>query len=889
MAPFARAIAGAVLTLSAGLSLAAQKQGPPTSAFFQRLTEQQAGALFHQTILPLFKTKCFGCHGTAKRFEGGLDLRTRDALMKGGEHGAVVIPGSAVRSSLYGGVTWQDESLRMPPKESERLTTAEVASIRAWIDAGATWPDQAPTRNSSAAPTASQIADTWAFQPVKRREIPRLKGKSKATRTPVDAFLLARLKAKGLKPARRADKLSLIRRATYDLTGLPPAPQEVQDFLNDKRADAFDRLVERLLASPRYGEQWGRHWLDVARYSDTAGFSNDFERPNAWRYRDYVIRSFNEDQPFDQFIREQIAGDEIHPENAAAQIAVGFLRMGPWEHTGMSVAAVTRQQFLDDVTNSVGITFLALPLRCARCHDHKFDPIPTRDYYRLQAVFAPAQFAQSKTSFLPVEDTSGFADSQKEIERRLRINEARLQAIKAKAERALADLLKLHGVTRVEELPAAARPKDRRFGLSEADMEQQRVYGKRLAYYRRELQRYQPLAFSLNTAKPKDAAEWPQVRILAGGSLRSPGATVTPGILSATPGPHNLPPSPTGRRTALANWIANPENPLTARVMANRIWQYHFGKGLVETSNNFGKMGKRPTHPELLDWLATYFVEHGWSVKAMHRLIMGSAAYQRASRPANPNALAKTDPENRLLSYFPPRRLTAEELRDSILAVSGELNLKAGGPGSFPEINEDVALQPRQIMGTIAPAYAPSPSRAERHRRTIYTFQARNLANPMLEVFNAPDSNLSCERRDETTVTPQAFTLFNSQFVHDMALAMAIRLVKEAPKLDEQIEHAFLLAYGRRPTRAERRLARRHVAEMIEHHRQTPPVKRERPEKIVRTFIGELSGQPFTVEEDRDLKDYEENAQPGDVGPETRALAELCLVLLNSNEFVYLH
>ena len=363
------------------------------------------------------------------------------------------------------------------------------------------------------------------------------------------------------------------------------------------------------------------------------------------------------------------------------------------------------------------------------------------------------------------------------------------------------------------------------------------------------------MAFGVTTGEQDPEA----THILVGERLDAPGEAVTPGLLSAVldlgrmggdSAAWEVPEAEAGRRLALARWIASPENPLTARVMVNRIWQHHFGTGLVATSNNFGKMGKRPTHPELLDWLASEFIESGWSVKSMHRLILRSSTYRRSGVPADPERLAEVDPENKLLSYFPPRRLTAEEIRDAILAVSGELSSTAGGPPVHPEINQDVALQPRQIMGTVAPAYRPSPTREERHRRTIYTAQIRNLPNPLLEVFNAADMNNSCERRDASTVAPQVFALFNGRFPHDMALAMAVRLEGLADDLPGRIEAAFRLAFGRGPTEQEMSICREHVAAMAEHHRAVEPAREDIPRQIVRHHVAELSGAPFTFVEE---------------------------------------
>jgi hypothetical protein len=746
--------------------------------------------------------------------------------------------------------------------------------------------------------SGSEISDAWAFNPVPPAAVPRV---SAQCPTPIDAFIFQKLEQAGLVAAPPAARLQLIRRVTYDLTGLPPTPEEVDGFLRDTSGVAFDKVVERLLASPRYGEQWGRHWLDVVRYADTAGYSNDYERPNAWRYRDYVIRSFNQDKPYNQFIVEQLAGDELEAGSQENLIATGFLRMGPWEQTSMSVAAVTRQQFLDDATQTTATTFLALTARCASCHDHKFDPIPTRDYYRLQAVFAPAQFEQRPAPFLAAENVARFDDAVTQVKRRIEENERRRKALEAGAQELL---LKQYGVSRIDELPREVV----RDGVADEAGEQIRALRKRIEYYQRELQRYQPLALSLSSGGAEKKIPAPDTHILIGGSLESPGDKVTPAVFSAAQGAAvTIPQTTEGRRLALARWIASPSNPLTARVMVNRIWQHHFGRGLVKTANNFGKTGERPTHPELLDWLARYFVEHGWSVKAMHRLIVKSAVYQRSAAHPEFERLNHVDPENKLLSHFSPRRLAAEELRDSILAAAGALNLEAGGPGVFPEINRDLALQPRQIMGTIAPAYEASPIKTQRNRRTIYTFQQRNLPNPLLEVFNGPNLNESCEQRDVSVAAPQVFALFNSQFLNDAALEMARNVdcgfrtadcgLKEDKTIGKSasrspkaaIERVFRQALQRRPSSQEMMRCLEHLERMNRYHAAVPSRAEAAPKRIVRSIIGELSGKQFDFEEDWDPATYEFNLKPGQVTDRVRALAELCLVLLNSNEFAYVY
>ncbi|HEX7897876.1 MAG TPA: PSD1 and planctomycete cytochrome C domain-containing protein [Planctomycetota bacterium] len=799
---------------------------------------------FSERVAPVLRAKCAGCHGEdPAKLKGELDVTSRAGLLKGGESGQPsILPGDPEKSPLYVAVTRRDPEFKMPPKDRDKLSAEEVEAFRAWIAGGAPWPSSGWSGGSA--------ADRWAFLPVKDVAPP-------GDGHPVDAFLGAALRAKDLAPAPAADRATLLRRVTFDLTGLPPTPEEVA------AGEAWEATVDRLLASPRYGEQWARHWLDVARYADSSGFSNDFERPNAWRYRDYVIRSLNADVPFDRFTVDQIAGDELDPADPEKLVAAGFLRMGPWEHTAMSVAAETRQFFLDDVTHQVAAVFLGLTMRCARCHDHKFDPLPTRDYYRLQAVFAPTQFAEREAPFLPSENTAGLAAARAATEARLKEKGYRTDG-------------------GVPDGPAAKRSLEK-------------VGTKRREHLERELLRAEPLAFSVYAGPPRTytsnqtkhplpasrEGEAADVFVLKGGALDAPGDRVEPGVPSAPVG-LRAPERPD--RLGLARWIADPANPLAPRVIVNRVWQHHFGgKGIVATPNNLGKMGKRPTHPELLDWLAGWFVKNGRSLKALHRLILTSDAYRRSDGAADAG-----DPGNDLLAVYPIRRLAAEEIRDAMLAVSGELRPEMGGPGVFPEINWDVALQPRHVMGGPAPMYQPSPRPDDRHRRTIYAFRLRTLADPMLEVLNRPGTEMSCERRDETTVTPQVFALFNGAFVHDRALATARRLENGSKDPAGRIDAAFRLAYGRPPSREELARCLDHHARMLERHRAAAPVRADPPRSVRREMIEEFTGETVRWIEDLDLmKAFVPDVKPWDVGPETRALAEICLVLFNSNEFLY--
>jgi hypothetical protein len=823
----------------------------------------------------------------------------------------------------------------MPPKQTDALIEEQIGFIRAWIAAGAPWPDDAriaaivadaaegvvvPTRGGLSEDwTRRRYApeDLWAYRPVRRPEVPEIRNAA----SPIDAFLNARLDAVGLAPAPRASRRTLIRRASFDLLGLPPSPERIDAFVNDPRGDreAFSALVDELLASPHYGERWGRHWLDVVRYADTAGFANDYERPNAWRYRDYVVRAFNDDTPFDQFVREQVAGDELDEDDPEALIATGFLRMGPWEQTGMSVAKVTRQQFLDDVTDLVGQAFLAHPLQCARCHDHKFDPIPTRDYYAIQAVFATTQFADRDAPFLPEENTQAGFDGLRSLDERIDRYEAILRDLQAKAEAAARSWYAERGLddaprnVKFQQGVPADQVVPKNYGLTAEDLGLERIARKSLERHRWERERYRPVAFSVysgatrslrNVSSPITLPDDPlhggtveRTAILAGGDVFSPTEPVAPGALSCVPlieGPTSspmgaeIPDAVAGRRRAFADWLARPENPLTARVMVNRIWQGHFGRGIVASANNFGTRGEKPSHPELLDWLAAEFVRSGWSIKAMHRRIMTSDAYARSTRHLDPDGLAAKDPKGVLLARFRPRRLAAEEIRDAMLTASGELNPALGGVPVRPDMNREAALQPRQVMGTYAPAYQPSPRPEDRNRRTLYAMVVRGQRDPFLTVFNQPSPEEPCERRSSSTVPTQALTLFNSAESFDRALATAARIQGETNSRKGAVRQAFLLITGREPDAEALRACLDHWQAMTVRHRAVAITPKALPTTVSRRAIDENTGEPFTFTEDLEsVRDYVPDLQPSDVDAETRALADVCLVLFNANAFLY--
>ncbi len=892
--------------------------------------------LFALKVKPLLAQKCFSCHND-EDLEGDLVLTNREDMLLGGESSDdVLVPGNAAGSLMYIATTWTDEDYEMPPKEADRLTEEQTWSIRDWINAGAPWvsdEDIEVIEERYAEGVVVQTSggldddwtyrryeeeDLWAYQPVVEPEVPSQSGKAH----PVDAFIDRKLYDIGLEPGHLADRRTLIRRASFDLIGLPPRPEEVEAFVEDPSPNdrAFQKVVDRLLEDPRYGEQWGRHWLDVVRYADSAGFSNDYERPSAWRYRDYVIRSFNRDKPFDRFIVEQVAGDEWDPENPEALLATGFLRMGPWEHTSMSVARITRQQYLDDVTDSVGQVFLSHPLQCARCHDHKFDPIPTRDYYRIQAVFATTHFADREVPFQENENLVG-VEEKVVMEKRLQYFQEMWYRLNQKSTEALKAWCKENGYEFAsrKKLLEQGVPEDqlpRNIGLTLEEIGIRKVGTKNVNRTEFEMNKFKPFALSVYSGlspenpqrsgsmltmpvDPMAEGDRSKTHILTGGDPFGYAEEVTPGVLSALPDSNDrleanafnrIPETPEGRRLAFAKWLASPKNSLVPRSMVNRIWHYHFGQGIVDTPNNFGAMGGKPSHPELLDFLAKRFIESGWSVKAMHRLIMSSETYRRSTEYKHRERLAEKDPLGKSYAVFKPRRLSAEEIRDSMLYVSGELSESIGGLPALPEINRDVATQPRQVMGSFAASYEPARTPEERNRRSVYAKKIRGLRNPFLEVFNQPSPDESCEARQSSTVTPQVFSLFNGEDTLYRSIGTANDLLEKNKSRKRVVEDLFRRAYGRKPDRQELGLSLDHWKEMESYHqgREFPPREFER--EVVRTAVEEMSGEEFSFTEVLfGYDDYLQDPGLADVDAKTRALADLCLVVFNSNEFTYVY
>jgi mono/diheme cytochrome c family protein len=766
----------------------------------------------------ILETHCVTCHGIAKA--SGLDLRTRASLLAGGTRGPAVIAFN-VEKSLAIRLVAHEETPSMPPGKT--LAPADIDTLRRWIAAGALFEESeagsatAEKRKAEMAkledrPITPEERQFWAYRPPKASE-PAIK-----RRNPIDGFL-AVMAQKQITPSPRADRRTLIRRAYLDLLGLPPERAEVEAFVNDRRPDAWERLVEKLLASPHYGERWGRHWLDLVRFADSGGFERDFDWPNAWRYRDYVIKAFNDDKPYDRFIREQLAGDEFYPGSDEAIVATGYLRLGMDNNIKDER---TRMDELDDLVATTSLTFLGMTVGCARCHNHKFDPIPQKDYYRLQAVFfstrgyeyplvRPEEIAAHKAEMSRIDRLQEPLKKEKralEEPYRKRLFEEGLKALPEYMR--VAWQTPLDQRTDGQRLNALQIEKALVFDdekirpvLSPEDREKQDA----LIANIKQLDKERPKPYPAARAIKEDSREALPSYFLYRGSPDARGSLMSPGTLTvATNSEYKFPEPPADaqsswRRHGLADWIASPDNPLTARVMVNRIWQQHFGEGIVRTPSNFGKTGERPSHPELLDWLAVEFVSRGWSVKAMHRLMMTSDAYQMASDDIAANM--KVDPENRYFWRMGRQRLPAEIVRDLALAVSGSLQHTVGGPAVFPYIDPDLFQSSTSRTWPGKPDSDPST-----WRRSIYVFSKRSIRYPMFELFDQPDMVSSCALRNRSTIATQALLMMNNAFIIQQAKTFAQRLRTDAgADTGAQVDRAYELALARPPSPFERERA----------------------------------------------------------------------------------
>ena len=709
---------------------------------------------FNRDVATILVKRCLECHSDHKAM-GGLVLTTRANTLRGGDGGAAL------------SLTKPDESLllqrvvagEMPPEqrgESRKLPHEEIQVLSEWVAAGARWPDGRTLDQYESSSDVRGGRDWWSLQPVVR---PAASALSPARNSPIDAFIADKLAMHGFEPAPVADRRTLIRRLFYDVIGLPPTYEQTEAFVADESPEAWRTLVDSLLDSPHYGERWGRYWLDVVRYAETSGYERDQDKPFAWKYRDWVIDALNSDIPYDQFVLHQLAGDEIPNRDLKSVTATGFLMLGTWNDEPNDNQDYKYER-LEDLVHTTSSAFLGLTVKCARCHDHKFDPIPQVDYYRMASAFWPGP-----------------------IEARDR---------------------KLIGGPSAEEL-----------GVSEV------------------------LGWTDLTASPKP------LHVLKNGSRHTPLQAVTSAPLTAIPDLfHDFEPPAKGaattqRRLQLARWIASPDNPLTARVLVNRLWQHHFGQGLVRSPNSFGFRGDSPTHPKLLDWLAAEFVSGGWTLKRLHRLILNSDTWRQSTTHANHEQYSQTDSSNRLLWRADRRRLDAEALRDSLLAAAGQLDLRIGGVSFRPTISPEAL----EGLSRKASAWTESPAE-EQNRRSVYIYMKRHLLPPLMTTFDLCDTTVPNAKRDVTTVAPQALALLNSSFSHDQSSDLATRIVSVAKSPLEQSKLAWRFALGRKATPRELTLGKAHI-----------------------------DTQKLRFRDDKD--------------PERLALSSLCHVLFNSNEFIY--
>ncbi len=835
-----------------------------------------APVTYEQHVRPILKAYCFDCHGEGDKLKGGLDLRLRRLIAEGGDSGPAIVPGKRGDSLLFERVRKQE----MPPGK-KKLAAAEVALIGRWIDGGAKAVRPEPAQVGKGILITPEERAFWPFQPVRRPAVPRPRDGSRQ-RTPVDAFLLARLEENKLSFAPDAGKETLIRRAYFDLLGLPPTPDEVARFLADNRPDAYERLIDRLLASPRYGERWGRHWLDVAGYADSEGYTSaDPVRKYAYKYRDYVIRAFNADKPFDQFIREQLAGDEmvrppyrnLAPADVEKLVATGFLRTAPdGTASGGVDAALARNQVVAETIKVVSTSLLGLTVGCAQCHNHRYDPIPQADYYRLRAVFEPAYDcsnwrvpAARRVSLSTDADRRRAAQIEAEA---ARIDAERITKMNAYIERTFAKELqklpeKLREPIRLARRTPPAKRTAEQSRLLKENPSVNVTAGSLYLYDPKaaaDLKAIAGRAAALRATKPVEEfvralteipGRVPATHLFARGDHTQPKQAVLPGeltVLASGPAiPVKDPQRPTtGRRLAYANWLTSGKHPLTARVLVNRVWLHHFGRGLVNTPGDFGFLGERPTHPALLDWLADDFVAGGWRLKRLHRLLMTSTAYRQSSRRPAPDA----DPDNRLYCRMALRRLDAEAVRDAILAVGGTLNGKMFGP-AVPVIEDEVGqfvLGIENLNGENRPGPV-IPLRGEEFRRSVYVQVRRSRPLAVLDTFDLPAMEPNCTGRSSSTVAPQALMLMNSEFIVAHADHFADRVRREAgadPRA--QVAHAWRLAYGAAPSAEDVSDAAAFLAAQAAHFRAKAA----------------------------------KGADPGRL-----ALASLCQVLLGSNRFLY--
>ena len=853
---------------------------------------------FEREILPILRSRCFACHGTDNPM-AGLDLRTVESVLKGSANGPVISEGGSDKSILIRMISTKSMP---PPGTAEPLSEPELEKLRQWVDTLQVSPrmlgvnERATFTKVEAREVTAKDRELWAFRKPIKPPVPQVKNQ-KRVRTPIDAFVLAKLEAKGLTFSADAPGLVLMRRAQFDLVGLPPAPEQIVAFQGGSKPGAYEGLIDNLLASPHYGERWARHWLDVAGYTDVQLYDNSpisahlFD--GIWRYRDYVVRSLNAGKPYDRFLMEQIAGDELvdwrsakkyTPEILDSLVATGFLR-SVYDRTDPDIVNLPGERYdvLFHLLDKFGTGVMGLTLNCARCHSHKFDPIPQRDYYRFLSIFAPAynpaNWLQPKNRHLsnvPKLELEEIKKHNAEIDQRASAPKQKLERLRRPYKERLLEvkLEKLPAEIRAEAKDALATPEDNRDAVQKflvmkfqktLEVKPEEMTGalspehkaaatkleeqiKLLESYRRPTEKLQALW---------DVGPPPKMRLLQRGEVEAPGPPVQPGFLTilSPPGKSDLVKPPdlkgesSGNRLAMARWLTSRDHPLTARVIVNRVWQHHFGRGIVATPDNFGRQGSPPTHPELLDWLAVDFMDHGWGLKRLHKLIMTSTVYRQASRqPAEgkQSAALAVDPENKLLWRMNLRRLEAEAIRDAVLAASGKLDRTMGGAPIFaPAIADGFSKLQDAFTKSL-----PIPTEGE-WRRSLYLFARRYYPHTFLEVFDSPIMQTNCTRRLNSVSPLQSLTLLNDDFMVESAdyLADQVSGVAREGKAAQLIEAAYLLTLSRPPTVAEKELAQALLQDQEELHRRANMA----PDKAAKA-----------------------------------ALANLCHMLLASNEFLYI-
>ncbi len=801
-------------------------------------TQNDPDALARQ-VYALFQENCLECHGNMAEIASELDLRTDEGLQKGGAKGAAVVAHDPGASPLYTQLT--RASRPFMPFGRPQLSAGEIDLVRRWILAGASLsgvpeaaPGDGPTAEDLAHLEDRPITDEerayWAFVRPVRHAVPVTRDPT-WNENPIDAFLLAAMDTAGATPAPEADKVTLVRRVYLDVLGLPPTPEQIDAFANDDSPEAWEQLVDELLASPHYGERWARHWMDLVRYADSGGFEFDVDRPYMYRYRDYLIDSFNDDKPYDLFVKQQIAGDEYDPDSDESMIATAYLRVGPEAGPG----ELNRLDELDDLIVTTSLTYMGVTVGCARCHDHKFDPIAQKDYYRMQAVFWPTRRAQYPLA--PADEVAANRAERRRLDELIKplreektlIEAPYLQIIVDREVAKLPEYLQIAYHTPPEE-----RTEGQRLNVVQIEDTISLASLRKLVTEEHVVELMPPdvivehnrVKAEIQVFEDQMPARLPTARVIGErgrepepsyflhrGSPDGKGSVMTPGVMAvASEGEWDFPEPPldaesSWRRRGFAEWLVDKSNPLTARVMVNRLWQHHFGEGIVRTPSNFGRMGIGPSHPELLDWLALEFMESGWSIKHMHRLMLTSRAYRMASTDV-PGGV-EVDPENRLVWRMPRLRLEAEIIRDAIMEVAGTLDHTIGGPSIFPYIDPDLFEESSKRNWEGLPDSDPST-----WRRSIYVFSKRSIRYPMFETFDQPNLVNSIGRRNRTTIAPQALILMNNAMVLFQAERFAERVRREAgDDVGAQVDRAMLLALGRHPLIAERANAVEFISE----------------------------------------------------------------------------